>query len=181
MVSTSSSSTCQVFLYRNKDGSNHNQFLLENRHGKQIIDIPTSFTVDDETLVGEVGVSRMNDLDFALEIRLSIYAELRPPFLPVLSYTVQQSQGYKCWRGKYKYQCHFGNKDPGDMPADPAKNVSRFELHEVAVDDDNTEGLDPKATAVFSLHLGDLFVVADVPALNFSLWYDASNSDAWGT
>ena len=67
-----------------------------------------------------------------------------------------------------------------DAPVDPPNNVSRFELHEVAVDDDHTKGLDPKATAAFSLHLGDLFVVAEVPSLNFSIWYDADNSDAWG-
>ena len=150
------------------------------RHGKQTVAIPTSFTVDDEALVGEIGVSRMNDLDFALEIRLSIYAELRPPFLPVFSYTVQQTQGYKCWRGKYKYQCHFGNQDPGDAPADPPNNVSRFELHEVAVDDDHTR-LGPKSNCGIFIAFGRPFVVAEVPALNFSIWHDANNSDAWGT
>ena len=84
------------------------------RHGKQTVAIPTSFTVDDEALVGEIGVSRMNDLDFALEIRLSIYAELRPPFFPSFN-TVQQTQIYV--GGKYKYQCHFGNQDPEMRPS----------------------------------------------------------------
>ena len=59
-------------------------------------------------------------------------------------------------------------------------NISKFELHEVAVDDDYTNGEDPKSSALYSLHLGNLFVVAKVPTLNFSIWYDKNNSDPWG-
>ena len=122
----------------------------------------------------------MNDRFFEVEARLSIYAEIRPPYLPVLSYTMEQTQKYKCWKAKYKYQCHFGNSKPKDEPVEVKNtNISKFELHEVAVDDDYTNGEDPKSSALYSLHLGNLFVVAKVPTLNFSIWYDKNNSDPW--
>ena len=158
-------------------------------YGRQNVSMPLQFNVEDEALFGEIGIKRMNKVDFSVTVTATVDVGVTVTPFPRVMFQVTQGRRYMCWnepnvtdwKGEPWYRCHLGNDDPPPPDLEKAKkppgNRTVFKAEEIEVMGDSDVGNNTVGRMGFAMDLGDLFVTAVVPKLNVHVWYDPDDHD----